>query len=173
MASCRIGHVARFRGQDQLQTYTLYQTLKAAQFLQIPCLEEDLAARIDNIIDDKQVHSEDIKVIYREFAKGHELRARVADHIAKLWWNGQLNGGRYYKNLANEVPDFGVDIDERWDKLTQAYHEQIRAEEEEERLYQRKPVAFEIECIEAERQAEAIYARTGSAGGRGTGKLNN
>ena len=87
---------------------------------------------------------------------GHELRSKITEHIAKLWWNGELHRLCYYDKPRTEVPEIGKDVDKRWDELQAIWGEKQRVEG----LSNPAPNAFAAACLKAKREEEAFYAKS-------------
>ena len=133
MRSCCAGKglepIPQIAPQDK--PFSQYFFLKESATL-IGCVY--LESKLDNrmqAISAKQIHSEDVRVLYKDLPAGHAMLGFLAGHVATLLWNGELKARPAYETLREEVPQFNTDINAVLDPLVAARREKKDAEREE------------------------------------------
>ena len=93
-------------------------------------LETKLENRM-RAISAKQIHSEDVRALYKDLPAGHVILDFLAEHVAMLIWNGELKARPAYETLRQEIPQFNTDINAVLNPLVAKRHEEQKAEREE------------------------------------------
>lgn len=112
MRACCAGNgvrpIPQFAPEDK--PFSQYFFLKESATL-IGCtyLETKLGNRMQ-AISAKQVHSEDVRVLYKDLPADHDMIKFLAEHVAMLLWNRDLKARPAYETLRKEIPAFNDDI---------------------------------------------------------------
>lgn len=89
----------------------LYYAHTCASIIGCEYLENNVSKRMKTL-GTKQIHSEDVRMLWLASPPDAEMQAFLAEHIALRFWNGTLKAKGSYRTLREEVPSFNQAIDE-------------------------------------------------------------
>ena len=141
--------------------------LEAARFLGIPILKETVNKKLKNILS-TQVHTDDVRAIYKHHGPGDEKRQVVVQSIVNAWWEKRLRGEKFYWELHGEIEDFRNDVDELWREKEDIEAARI----EEEKAMNPDPTVFELSRQIALLTMERDLARGGNKAAKKKGISN-
>ncbi|KAL8864303.1 MAG: hypothetical protein Q9174_007400, partial [Haloplaca sp. 1 TL-2023] len=82
-------------------------------------------------ISAKQVHSEDVRVLYKALPANHDMIKFLAEHVAMLFWNRDIKASPAYETLRQEIPAFDHNINAVMDPLIAQRRENNKVERDE------------------------------------------
>lgn len=81
-----------------------------------------------SLVARRQIHSEDVRVLYKRLPADHEILGFLAEHVATLTWNNELKAKRAYYTLREEFPELDTAINAILDPLIQERFEKRKAQ---------------------------------------------
>lgn len=83
--------------------------LASAQAFKVEILEQELSNRVSHIVS-KQVHSDDIRMVYTNLPRGHPIRTMASNSIGAALQEKRLHAYAAYAVLKREFPEFDEDL---------------------------------------------------------------
>jgi hypothetical protein len=150
---------------DHLRYCTYIARAVDASVVNVPLLKEEYEAR-RIIIENMQVHSEDVEEIYRDAtSKGMQVRNDIAKSIARKIASKELKAYGAYKKLREELPEFDADIRKALPEFLKPFEDKRRQEAREARQQAQRQAW-------AQQQKEAHHARAARREEDAAGRVN-
>ena len=109
LSCCQGSGILPFKTIPSPNYWHYAQALESAQYLGIQTLQKDLGKRLSAIAA-RQIHSDDVRIIYSMLPAGHQLRTEAANSIGAALWEKRLQAFPAYKVLRLELPDLDADL---------------------------------------------------------------